>query len=78
MCLLSLKATLSFAANDAAVEAKEGDIEHWIEYYKKERGSSNETVTAEPGGPDNQPADTIDAAPVNDQKQKPATQSGNR
>ena len=38
-----------YAAEDAAVEAKEGDIEHWIEYYKKERGTvSPPAVTDEP------------------------------
>ncbi len=35
------------SAQDAAIEAQEGDIEHWIEYYKKERGRSNEPVTEE-------------------------------
>ena len=26
-------------ADDAAIEAREGEIDHWIEYYNKERGT---------------------------------------
>ena len=45
MLLVSTTAVPLVAAQDAAVEVKEGDVKHWIEYYKKERGFSNETVT---------------------------------
>ena len=38
-----------FANQDAAVEIQEGDVRHWIEYYKKERGISNEAAAEEEG-----------------------------
>ena len=69
-CLLSAAAVQSFAAQDAAMEAQEGDIEHWIEYYKKERGRSNETVTEEMAPPQ---TDTRDAG--NKERDTPSTQS---
>ena len=47
--LVSVAAASSLTAPDAATEVKEGDVEHWIEYYKKERGLSIETVTDEEG-----------------------------
>jgi hypothetical protein len=50
--LVSAAAAPSLTAQDAATEAKEGDVEHWIEYYKKERGLSIETVTDEEGTPE--------------------------
>ena len=40
-CLVSLVATAlgtQALAGDAAVEAQEGHIDHWIEYYQKQRG----------------------------------------
>ena len=49
MVMLSVMAAPLVAAQDAAIEIKEGDVEHWIEYYKKERGLSNEPVTQEKG-----------------------------
>ena len=52
VCLVVLVCAMAaplVAAQDAAIEAKEGDVEHWIEYYKKERGLSNEIVTQEQG-----------------------------
>jgi len=33
-------------AGDAATEAQEGHIDHWIEYYQKERGGT--VVTKQP------------------------------
>ncbi len=72
--LLNVTPGVCFAAQDAAIEAQEGDIEHWIEYYKKERGGSNETVTTESPAPATKPSaadggkpdDPIDAGAAND------------
>ncbi len=47
-CLILLASAMAVpfvAAQDAAIEIKEGDVEHWIEYYKRERGLGDETVT---------------------------------
>lgn len=49
--LVSAMAVPFVAAQDAAIEIKEGDVEHWIEYYKKERGLSDETVTQKKDAP---------------------------
>lgn len=40
-----------FANQDAAVEIQEGDVRHWIEYYKKERGISNEAASEDKEAP---------------------------
>ncbi|UCH48206.1 MAG: hypothetical protein JSU95_19670 [Betaproteobacteria bacterium] len=61
-----------FAAQDAAIEAKEGDVEHWIEYYKKERGLSNETVTEDKVMPEVAPRDAGDSG-VSTSPTRPAT-----
>lgn len=58
--LVSVTAAPSLAAEDAAIEAKEGDVEHWIEYYKKERGLSIETVTDKKGTPETVPQEAGD------------------
>ncbi len=42
LCLIGALAVPSLCAGDAAIEAQEGDVEHWIEYYKKERGTLEE------------------------------------
>lgn len=68
----------SFAARDAAVEVQEGNVEHWIEYYKKERGVSNETVTKEPAEPAPQSSGTGAAEPVDRIEQTPASESVDR
>jgi hypothetical protein len=44
VCVQAMGTSLSHAVDDAAIEAQEGSIDHWIEYYKKERG----TVTPAP------------------------------
>ncbi len=69
--VLSVAPGFSFAAQDAAIEAQEGSVEHWIEYYKKERGNRDDTVTVDPpaaqpkpsGAGEAQPQDRIDQAP---------------
>ena len=73
--LLSATAVQSFAARDAALEAQEGDIEHWIEYYKKERGRSNETVTDEAAAPEIDNRDSTDAEAGAPSAQTPTPQS---
>jgi hypothetical protein len=76
--VLSLTPACSFAANDAAVEAQEGDINHWIEYYKKQRDESNETVTTEPVAPGTEPSGAGDTGPGRLPEQAPASQPGDR
>lgn len=49
MVLFSSIAAPVVVAQDAATEVQEGNVEQWIEYYKKERGLSNEIVTQEKG-----------------------------
>jgi len=44
--LFCLHSSSTFAA-DAAVEAQEGDVEHWIEYYEKERARNNAPVKSQ-------------------------------
>ena len=61
MFLLSAAAAPSLTAQDAATEAKEGDVEHWIEYYKKERGLSIETVTDDKETPEAAPQEAADS-----------------
>ena len=46
-CALGFWPVTPVAAADAAVEAQEGDVEHWIEYYKKERGYDDEAGASE-------------------------------
>ena len=58
--LVSAAAAPSVTAQDAAVEAKEGDVEHWIEYYKKERGLSIETVKDDKSAPEAEPEEAGD------------------
>lgn len=58
--LVSAVAAPALTAQDAAVEAKEGDVEHWIEYYKKERGLSIETVTDDKSAPEAAPQEAGD------------------
>ena len=48
------------AAQDAATEVMEGDVRHWIEYYKKERGLSNGTVTEDKATPEAAPEEAGD------------------
>ena len=59
--LVSVTVAPSLAAEDAAIEAKEGDVEHWIEYYKKERGLGNEAVTEKKSAPKAAPKETSDS-----------------
>ena len=40
--LFAVTAASPSIARDAAIEAQEGDIDHWIEYYQKERGEHYE------------------------------------
>lgn len=59
----------SVFAADAAVEAQEGDVEHWIEYYEKERARYNEPVSAPETAPETEErtapsADTASQAPT--------------
>lgn len=68
----------SFAAQDAAVEVQEGNVEHWIEYYKKERDGSNRTVTKEPAEPAPQSSGTGATTPVERSEQTPASESVDR
>ena len=74
--LLSVMPGFSLAAEDAAIEVQEGDIKHWIEYYKKERGGSNEMVTTDP--PVTEPSAEGDGKPAGPIEQAPAGESGNR
>jgi hypothetical protein len=65
-CLIvfvSTVATALFAAQDAAIEVQEGDIEHWIEYYKKERGVSSETAPEEDSIPKVEPLEAARPEP---------------
>jgi hypothetical protein len=78
MFVLTLASALASAAQDAAVEAQEGNVEHWIEYYKKERDGGNETVTKEPTRPTPQSTDGNDAAPDDRNEQAPASDPGPR
>ena len=59
--LVSAAAAPSLTAQDAATEAKEGDVEHWIEYYKKERGLSIETPADDKSAPEAAPQEAGDS-----------------
>jgi hypothetical protein len=48
--LFCLYGSSAFAA-DAAIEAQEGDVEHWIEYYEKERARNNAPVKSQEEAP---------------------------
>ena len=76
--VLSFAADGSLAARDAAVEAQEGNVDHWIEYYRKERGGSNEPVTKEPSEAAPQPSATDAAKPADRIEQTPAIESVDR
>ena len=52
--LLACAAGQSIAERDAAVKVQEGSVDHWIEYYKQQRGG--ESVRSE------NPAASQDAA----------------
>ncbi len=74
---LSIAPAWTFAAQDAAIEAQEGDIEHWIEYYKKERGGSNETVTTESPAPAAEASGAGEGKPDERSDQAPSSGSDN-
>jgi len=57
MSLVSATCVQSFAAQDAATEAQEGAIDHWIEYYTKQRAIGNETVTEQAVPRETEPSD---------------------
>lgn len=59
-CLVSLVATAVSAhalAEDAAIEAQEGHIDHWIEFYQKERGKPAEKPSPVPAQRSESPAE---------------------
>jgi hypothetical protein len=53
LALILLVATPTRAEKDAATRAREGDINHWIEYYRKNR----EPAAAPPATPHNGPVE---------------------
>lgn len=66
--LLVLLLTPTLAVADAAVKAREGEINHWIEYYQRERQA---LPPARPAAPDAQRPDPVrseSAASGKDQK----------
>jgi hypothetical protein len=69
--LFCLHGSSTFAA-DAAVEAQEGDVEHWIEYYEKERARNNAPVKSQEAA--SGITERNDASPDAVPQPKPATQ----
>ena len=61
--LLGTMPVQCFPAQDAAVEAREGEIDHWIEYYRKQRSQSDETVTENAAPRKTESPDSGDAGP---------------
>jgi hypothetical protein len=47
LALMFLAASPAHAEKDAAIKAQEGNVDHWIEYYRKDR----EPATASPATP---------------------------
>jgi hypothetical protein len=49
LALMLLAATPTRAEKDAATKAREGDINHWIEYYQKNRQQTQPVAPAPQG-----------------------------
>lgn len=61
--VLILDTSLVHAQVDAATEVLEGDVDHWIEYYKKERGQVEPAPSADEEGPSRTRSAEPDAYP---------------
>ena len=73
MFVTSIAVSSLLAAQDAAIEVQEGDVDHWIEYYKKERGLGDETDTDDKDVPKASPHETGTAG--DDADSKPLSES---
>ena len=51
LSFLLLCAGPAFAGDDAAMKAREGDINHWIEYYQRERQAQRPAKAGAPEKP---------------------------
>jgi hypothetical protein len=49
MLLLAAMAGPALAERDAAIKAQEGSVDHWIEYYKKQRAEPPSAPARPPG-----------------------------
>lgn len=52
LSLLLLCAAPALAGDDAAMRAREGDINHWIEYYQRERQAQRPSKPVAPETPE--------------------------
>ncbi len=61
--VLMLELSNSHAQVDAAIEALEGSVDHWIEYYSKERGTVEPAAAADDVGSSTIPGEEEGANP---------------
>ena len=67
LALMLLVATPTRAEKDAAAKAREGDINHWIEYYQKYR-QRTQPVTPAPQGAQEKEEQRKKSGPVETKK----------